>query len=500
MTLDTAAPGGRSTDTAGPGGPAPAGRPRAAALWWVVPPLVLALLGGWLVARNHGLWFDELYTAEVAPLSLGEIVEAAVRGEGTIPYLRDAPPSYSTAYYVAAHVWLTVTGLAADESGLRLFSLLSSMGALLAFTLAVGRLAGRRVALVAGLVAATNPFVVQLSAEARGYGLALLATSLTALGLARWLDGRPRALVLYGAAGAAAGLAHWFALLVVGSFALAGVVLRPKRARPLLAVTALAAVPALGMVGLAVANGVGASGAEWISGVGGSVPRLLLETWSGHRLPLLGATLFTAAAGLLLAGTDQRAPRTVAAMWFGLPVVAVTALELARPVFVARYLLPATLGLAVLMALGITRLPRAVGALSLVAVLAASVWGTAAVVRRGPREDVRGAVAAVAAGHAPGEPVVAAARWDALGVDHYARRDHAALVGDLVLPPAGVPASPAVWVVRRAGEGVKGDRAKLTALDADLQGRGMRIASERRFEGRSADVLVQRWELLAPAP
>ena len=83
-----------------------------------------------------------------------------------------------------------------------------------------------------------------------------------------------------------------------------------------------------------------------------------------------------------------------------------------------------------------------------------------------------------------GEPVVAAARWDALGLEHYARRHHPELTGDLVLPPAPVPASPTVWVVRRAIGGVKGDVAKLADLDRDLAGRGLRVADEHRLEGR----------------
>jgi len=55
-----------------------------------------------------------------------------------------------------------------------------------------------------------------------------------------------------------------------------------------------------------------------------------------------------------------------------------------------------------------------------------------------------------------------------------------------------------VWVVGRAGEGVKGDAAKRTALDTDLRARGMHVTLERRFEGRSADVVIQRWDLAAP--
>jgi mannosyltransferase len=455
-----------------------------------------------VVARNHGLWYDELYTAEMASVPLGRLVSAIVRGEGTIAYLSDAPPSYNGPYYAVVHGWLAVTRLAADETGLRLLSLVAAVGGMAAFTRTVGRLAGPGVAVVAGLVAATNPFVVQYSAEARGYGLALLATSVAALALARWLAGRPRSLLLYGVAGAAAGLAHWFALLVLGGLALAAVVLRRRGAVPVVAVTAVAALPALGLVLVAVGNGVGASGVWWLSDVGGAVPRLLLRSWAGGRLPLLVVTLV--AAGVGLAGIRRRGAgarrdaTVVAACWFAVPVTMVTVAEQVRPVFVDRYLLPSVLGLAVLVALGVTRAPRRLVPAALAVVLAASVWATVAETRLGPKEDVRGAVAAVAAVHRAGQPVVAAARWDALGLDHYVRADHRSLMPDMVLPPAAVPESPTVWVVRRAKGGVKGDRGKLEALDADLGRRGLRVTEEQRFAGRYSDTLVQRWEAVPP--
>ena len=506
--------------------------------WWLLPPLVLAVLGGWVVARRHGLWYDELYTAEVAPLPVGRLLSAIVHGEGTIPYLRDAPPSYNGPYYLVTHLWLTVTRLPADEVGLRLLSLVAAVGGVAAFTRTVGRLADPAVAVVAGLVAATNPFVVQYSAEARGYGLALLATALAALGLARWLDGEARSLLLYGLAGAAAGLAHWFALLVLGGLALAAVLLRRRAAWPVVAATVGAAVPAVALVLLAVGNGFGASGVWWLSDVGGAVPRLLLKSWAGGRAPLLVVTLLAAIGGLALAGrgtggddadavaseTVGGAPRSpgepfapqsggaalggarlgdarlVGACWFAVPVTAVTALEVVRPVFVDRYLLPSVLGLAVLMAIGVTRAPRRLVPAALAVVLGASVWATVAETRLGAKEDVRGAVSAVAAEHRAGQPVVAAARWDALGVDHYARNVHPALVADVVLPPATVPRASTVWVVRRAKGGIKGDRDKLAVLDADLAGRGLRVTEELRFGGRYSDTLVQRWDAVPTLP
>ncbi len=454
----------------------------------------MGTLGGWLLLRRHGLWYDELYTSEVAPLPIGRLVRALISGEGTIPYLQDAPPSYNAPYYAVAHGWLAVTRLPADEMGLRLPSLLAAIAAVAVFSVAVARLAGdRRVGAVAGLVTAANPFVVQFAAEARGYSLALLAVAGAALGFARWLESGSRgAVAAYGVASAAAGLLHWFALLVPAGFAVAAVVLRRGRgAGRVVLATALAALPALGLVAVAVANGVRDSGAEWIRGAGGAVPRLVLRSWSGRHSALLAATVLAAAAGLLARARSRRDVRVTALAWFAVPVAAVTAAEAARPVFVDRYLLPATLGLAALVALGVTapkRRPLAAAAAAVV--LGASLAATAADVKVGPKDDVRSAMALVAAQQRPGEPVVAAARWDALGVDHYAGR----LRPDLVLPPAPVPDAPALWVVRRAAGGVKGDAARLDDLDRELAGRGLTVARERRFDGRYADVVVQRWE------
>ena len=466
----------------------PAAPARSPGLWWAVPPVVLAVLGGWLVARRFGFWYDELFTAEMAPLRLAELAEAVVRGEGTIDYLRDAPPSYNAPYYAVVHLSVALTPFGPDELGLRLLSLVAGVAAVAVFTRAVGRLAGFRTGVIAGLVLAANPFVVAYAGEARGYMLALLATALAALGLARWLDGG--SLWLYGLGAAAAGLAHWFALLVPAAFAVAALLLRGRRAVPLVRVTALSALPALGLVAIVVANGVGGSGAEWIRDAGLAVPVKLLRSWTGGHVALLVAMAAAVVAGAL--GRGGRA-RVVAGCWVVLPVAAVTAAQLIRPVYVDRYLLPAVAGLAVVAALGIQRVPSPFLPVAVAALLVPSVVASVSNLSQGPREDVRGAVALVAAGHAPGQPVVAAARWDALGVDHYARRHHPQLVADLVLPPSPVPEAGTVWVVRRATGGLKGDLVRLSDLDRELAGRGLHKADEHRVAGRRSVVLVQRW-------
>ena len=456
----------------------------------LLPPLVIALLGGWLVSHRYGFWFDELYTAEVGPLPLRRLVEALVRGEGTIDYLRDAPPSYNAPYYAVVRLWLALTPFGPDELGLRMLSLVAAVGAVAVFTRAVARLADRRTALIAGLILAANPFVVAYAGEARSYALALLATALAALGLARWLDGEPRALLLYGVAAGAAGRAHWLALLVPAAFAVAALILRRRQAVPVVATTVVAALPALAIVGIALANGVGGSGAEWIRDVGLAVPTRLLRSWTGGHLALLTAMSAAVVAGAV---GGRGNVRVVALCWVGLPVTAVTVAELVHPVYVDRYLLPAVVGLAVLAALGVARCPPRWLPFAVAALLVASVTATVSNLGQGPREDVRGAIATVAANHRPGEPVVAAARWDALGVEHYSRRLHPALTADVVLPPSPVPDSPTVWVVRRATGGVKGDVVRLADLDGDLAARGLRVAEQYRLDGRRSVVLVQRW-------
>jgi mannosyltransferase len=215
--------------------------------------VVLLLLAGALVLQRRSLWYDELFTAQVGTAGPAALARAVRTGEGTASYLLDVPPSYNAPYYVVVQAWLAVTGLPADEVGLRLLSLLAAVAGVAVLTVAVTRLAGRAAGLTAGLVTATSPMVVEYAAEARGYGLALLATATAVLGLSRWLDdGR---LGLWAVGALAAGLAHWFALPVVAGLALAGLVLRRRAALGLLAVAALAALPTLGLVALVVLNG-----------------------------------------------------------------------------------------------------------------------------------------------------------------------------------------------------------------------------------------------------
>jgi mannosyltransferase len=445
----------------------------------------LAVLGSALVAQRQSLWYDELYTARVGTAGLGALARAVLDGTGTTSYLADVPPSYNAPYYVVVHLWLALTRLPADGVGLRLLSLLAAVAAVAVLARAAQRLAGPAVGLAAGLLAATSPLVVEYSAEARGYGLALLATATAVLGLARWLDGAPRGLLLYGAGAALTGLAHWFALPVVGGLALAALLLRRRAALPLLAVSAVAALPALALMALLVVNGTGTSAVGWIRPTERPVPVLALEAWAGGSVALLLALV--AAATLALARSGRNRPAAaVAAAWLAVPLLAIWLADAVRPVFVPRYLLPALLGTALLTAVGAAggrwRVPLTAGLVGL------SLLAVVPLLDRAPREDARGAVAALSTVHAPGVPVVAVDPRAALALEHYGSVE---LRRDLRVPPDDPPpGADVVWLLRQS----TGATARPSDDDDLLRAEGLRVVDERVFEGTGSDLLLQRWE------
>jgi mannosyltransferase len=446
----------------------------------LLPAGVLALLGSALLLRRQSLWYDELFTAQVAPLPLHRLAEAVRSGEGTASYLLDVPPSYNAPYYVVVHGWLALTRQGPGELSLRSLSLLAAVLAVAFLTAAVARLGGRATGVAAGLLVATNPFVLEYAVEARGYGLAMLATAVTALGLARWLDGGR--LLLYAGGACAAGLAHWFALPVVAGLALAALLLRRRTALPLLAVTAAAALPALALVALAATQDDAGTTTGWIPDSGGAVPSLSLQAWSGGSTLLLVGTLLACGAGLLLAGQSRRTA-VVGACWVAVPLLVVTLAELLRPVFVPRYLLPALLGLAVLAA-GVVR--RRGGGAAVAVLAAVSLVAAAPLLDRGPREDARGAVEALAAEHVPGQPVVAVDRRAALALEQYAP---ASVRRDLRVPPEDPPQADVVWLLRQASR----DGVRVSDDDAVLRGNGLRVEQERTFDGTSSLLVLQKW-------
>lgn len=144
---------------------------------WLAPLIVLLLA---FAVRFHdlevqSLWNDEGNSLRLAERSVPDLVDAAGR---------DIHPP---GYYLALKGWLALAGT--SEFGLRTLSALQGV-LTVALTVALGRtLFGGAAGTLAGLFVALSPFAVYYSQETRMYAqLALLSAASMAL-FARWLKG-----------------------------------------------------------------------------------------------------------------------------------------------------------------------------------------------------------------------------------------------------------------------------------------------------------------------
>ncbi len=452
----------------------------------LLPPALVLLLGIVLLLPGHGLWFDELFSVEVSRRPLGEILSAIVDGEGITSYLDGVPPSYNAPYYVVAAAWVSLPGLGGDLS-LRVLSLLATAGGLALITRAVTRLSGTATGVLAGLVLAASPLLLEQSVEARSYGLAVLATGGTVLGLVRWLQHAPRGLVLFGLAGAGMGLAHWYAVTVLAAFVVAALFLRGRRALPVLLAGAAAAIPTVLLIGLNLLNGTGGRNAEHLQDTDGRLVGRAVEAWSGGQTPLLYLTVGLAVLG----GFRARGVRVVGAAWVLVPLLLLVTAELLRPVYLPRYLLAGLLGLGVLAAAGAVAAPRSARAPMAALLLACALLASAPLAERGPREQSDELVRTLAEMHRPGEPIVAADQRSAMGLDHYVRVLAPELRPDVLLPPDDAPDdADRVWMVRRMIDGVP----EPTDDDEILAAAGLEMTDSRYFRGSKTRLVLQLWE------
>jgi hypothetical protein len=466
--------------------PVPGPSPSRWSVLELVPPLAVVLLGAVLLAPGHGLWFDELFTAEVGRRSYAELFTAIAEGRGTTSYLVDVPPSYNAPYYVVVHAWMSLPGLGGDTS-LRVLSLLATAGGLALVTRAVTRLVSRAAGVLAGVLLAANPLLLEQAVEARSYGLAVLATGGALLGLVRWLQEPPRGLLLFGLAGAGMGLAHWYAVTALAAFVVAALLLRGRRALPVALTGAAAALPAVGLVGVNLLNGTGARNAEHLRDTGGTLADLAVEAWTGGSTPLLYLTFGLAVLGALR-GTGVR---VVGLCWVLVPLGLLLAAEFVRPVYLPRYLLAGLLGLGVLAAVGALTVPRAARVPVAGLVVACSLLAAAPLAEREPRERADDVVALLAERHRAGEPIVAADQRSATGLDHYVRTAAPRLRPDVVLPPDDAPATAdRVWLVRRM---IRGEVVS-TDDDGVLEDAGLRVTAGYEFPAGKTNLLVQLWE------
>jgi mannosyltransferase len=389
-----------------------------------------ALLRLWRL-DGMSLWVDEVFTWNiVAPErghAFGEAILAAYQGP---------------LFHAAA--WL---GLRWQETSLmlRLPSALAGVAAVPLFGVLVARLWDRRTGRLAALLLALSPFAVWYAQEGRGYSFLILFAIAAGLVLLASLErgptaGRAAALVVLTFAGLTSNLAFLF--LLAAFAATVPLAARPRTARAWsLWAIGLGGGVVLALPWLLAAAGVWEVGRVLPGAVTGDALRgeTTFTPWalpfSGHaffygfslgpslaelhgtdrlavvrgHLPLLVPAGLLAGAALAwgLATLDRR--RWPLLLWIAVPLAAAVLLAVrnVKP-FNVRYVAAAFPWVLALAAAGVCRaprVPRIVLGAGLCALLLASLGGHF-LVGRYQKEDVRGALAAIAAAPGPVRPLL----------------------------------------------------------------------------------------------
>ena len=251
-------------------------------------------------------------------------------------------------------------------------------------------------------------------------------------------------------AGAAMGLAHWYTVTVLAAFVVAALLLRGRRALPLVLTGTVAALPTVALVVLNLLNGTGARNAEHLHDTDGALPDLAVTAWSGGDGPLLYLTVGLGIVGAVRAACGWSAPR---GSW--------SRCCCSRPPSsCGRCTSPATCwpacsdsGCSPRPGRSPHRGPPRAGRWPRSS-SASRLLTAEPLAHREPRERADEVVRLLADVQRPGEPIVAADQRSATGLDHYVRSLEPDLRPDLVLPPDDAPSgADRVWLVRRLFDG-----------------------------------------------
>ncbi|GHE86359.1 hypothetical protein GCM10018785_62650 [Streptomyces longispororuber] len=305
-------------------------------------PAVLALvLGLWGITREDSMWRDEAATWM-----------AAGRSPAGLRHLLDHADVVHGCYYLLMHGLFEVFGPGLVT--LRLPSVLATACAAAATAATGRRLAGPWAGLLAGTAFVLMPSTQRYAQEGRSYALVVAAVAVATWLLVTLAQDRPAARaatwrwVGYAGAMLVAALLNWFSLLALLAHAVT--VLRAGRLGagrlPRHWATA-AAVVVTGALPLVLVSRAQARQVAWI-------PPL---TWATAPAPLclLGTGLL---CGLLLRRRPGAPARTaapaVSVVWAGLPLLAVPVLallaaSLIKPLYIDRYVLYANVGLGLLL-------------------------------------------------------------------------------------------------------------------------------------------------------
>lgn len=314
-----------------------------------------------LVVRLHQIelqvvWYDEAFSVWLARMAPAQTVLFTTR---------DVHPPL---YYLLLHVWMNCFG--DGVAAVRSFSVVTGVASVGMGMLIARWLDGWRSAVIAGVLLAILPIAVYYSQEARMYSLlGLLMLSALYVILLWGRQQRDRYLLAYALLMIAGLYTHYFAVLCAAAIWLHVLLAKGQNGKSLIRsgrwwicnlAIALAFLPWLPtLIEQASDSGLLA----WVAEM--TPMTLPTSVWQAFALGLqvpgakLAAVLFCLlliTAGAFLGYLDQvpHRPRSLLVIYCFIPILVLGLISCVKPMFVARYLLFAFLGLPILLAIALT--------------------------------------------------------------------------------------------------------------------------------------------------
>jgi len=319
-----------------------------------------------VVLRFHGLerrslWFDEGISVGMARLSLHGMFQVIVHREINM-----------TLYYLLLKPWLL---LGRSEAWIRGLSAIFGCGAVVAVFGLGRRLFGKRAGLCAAALLTVDTFHVQYSQEARGYTLAALLVTASALSLVTAMQsGRRRDWLYYAIWSALAAYAHMYAILVVFSqwIWLLSSPARRRQAFGAMRLTCYLLIPLAAAV-----LWIGRTPIAWLPELSRTMLSHTLVEFGGagpFGMGLLVAACAIAIVSAVGNGPEHRTAILLIAAWLLVPFLIVVIASAIHPLLIARYMMVCVPGFALLAGAGLARLPRSGTAAGLAAICGLSLW------------------------------------------------------------------------------------------------------------------------------
>jgi mannosyltransferase len=368
---------------------------------------------------TRSLWVDELFSVGLAAQSPSTIL--------TVIYGEEANMAL---YYAFMFVWLRLVGAAADETWMRLPSVLFGVAGLWALYRLGSRLGGPATGLVAATLAAVNAYHVEMSQEARAYTLWALLATLSWDALVEALDsGQRRAWLRYVAWTTVAFYAHFFTLFVIAAQIL--VVATRSRVsewRALVASGVCVVALCIPFVPFFLAN---SDGSQILHVRPSALADLfgLLRLFAGATTPLVVTYAALASVGVAVAiyrairasSRDAFGRALAPLLWLIVPLLTIFLLSYLKPMFKERYLFAAMPAFPLLAAIGLVAIRPAVARpLAVLAVVGLALVPVADGLEIRQSENWRGAVAYLELNAQPGDGWIFISKRGQLGYEYYA--------------------------------------------------------------------------------